>query len=674
MSQRDRTGARGTVLHIILALAAAVAALRLPLPSFLSAGALMIALGILPGAIVARLLVPGWRGAGRVLLALVLSPFLAGGCGAALLATGLSAQIAGRIVATMAAAAGLLLASRARDHRGRSSDRLHADTIPWIAAAVWTLMIAAVLLGNRNLIPRSDGWYHASVVLQIAGRGFPLENPFFAGLPIRYFWGLHAWAALWLGLAPALGVWVPLVALNLAGAFASMLGITLLARRLGAGGAGMGAAALAATAGCAPFAWGWVVARAFGGRMHGPAEIDRLLGHGILPALETMSTGMIHISVLFFGGKFLVLTFFGLGFAAFAAFILAFVDLAASPGFRRGLVLGAVTAAALFIHTVIGLTCLALVVGWAGWAGLRAAVFGDRRIRHALLPLLAAIAGGIALVLPYIVTVLGGGDLMRLGFSGSGLITWLWGGALLLPAGSIWLWIRRRRNDAAIEVLGFSVLLSIPALFLVLTGNNQSKYFNLLFYMMSAAAGPAWVSWLRGMSRFRRWAVRGGLVIATVPTVAFAFWAYGHDPGEFEFRTNGGADPLERLAFAWARVNTAPETIFVEESPSIDAPVLAGRSLLYGREGWARQSGYGPVTLRVRKAATVALTAARPLGPEERALVDGLGREIVVVARRRGAETNPGSSWNAIPRSISEGAGPYRAIFSNPAIVLYRWD
>src|SRR6185503_5572933 len=98
----------------------------------------------------------------------------------------------------------------------------------------WTLLVGLLLAIHPALLQRADGWFHAAVTLQVAQRGLPPEDPFFAGLRLLYFWGTHAWAALWLTLAPRIPVWAPLAALQIAAALACPLAVGVLASRLGA--------------------------------------------------------------------------------------------------------------------------------------------------------------------------------------------------------------------------------------------------------------------------------------------------------------------------------------------------------------------------------------------------------------------------------------------------------
>ncbi len=661
-------------LYLLLSLLAAAALLPVTLPAPVAIPILAIVFGILPGVIVTKFIMPFASRTARLLFALAISPFLAGGIGALLMGIGAAPAGAGRIVAAILVLGtlGIALDRRAvaatptRPGEGdatRRGDRW----ILWIAGA-WTILIAAFLLGNHALIFRSDGWFHAAVSAQIAQRGLPPEDPFFAGLRLFYFWGPHAWASLWNALQPELSVWTPLVAMNLSGAFASILGIGLLARRMGATPAGMAAAAATAILGNAPFAWGWIVGRAWTGDVRGFEELARLAGNGLEPALSAMSTGMLHVSMVFFGGKFLVLTPFGLGFGIFAAFLILFLDFVRDRSPRQGIGIALLTGAALFVHTVIGICCVALAAGWWGWTLLRSLVTKQADARRPLVPLLMAVAAGGAIASPYLASILGGGGRqMGIGVTREAIVTWIWGGALVVPAGMLWLVRAARRDPTKRDLLILAILLTLPGLVLVLTDNNQSKFFNLLFYMLSAPAGIAWFE----ICRRTRGALRAGLILAlagaTLPTAGLSLWAYATETGSFV----SGATRLtegERAAFAWARGHTPPDAIFVEETAARDATVLAGRSVLWGGPGWAYKWGYPDEALHLREQANRELSAAT-VSPESRTFLSALHRPVIVVARRH-AETGPPSAWTTIPRAPES----YRPIYMGEDVRLYMWD
>lgn len=640
------------------ALICAAVALPIPLPAAGHAALMAFALGVIPGALAARRLAPGASPAVRAMLALGLSPFLCAAPAALLVLSGASVALAARGVALAAAALAFLDALRPGSPARAGDD----DRPAWIAAAAFTALVLVLLAGNPFLPPRSDGWFHAAVTLQLAGRGLPVEDPAFAGLPLLYFWGPALWCSLWLALVPRLAPWTPWIAFNLAGAFATLLGVVVLARRLGAAPRAQAFAAALAVLGYAPFAWIMVAARAAGGEVRGIPEVLRLLTLGVDPALRALDPGVLHVSLLFFGDKFLVLTPFALGLALFAAFVHALLDLIERPGGRTAAALAVVLAAALFTHTLVGFTCALLAGVWWLW-GLARAARGEDLARRVLAPLaLAVAAAGLALA-PYLLAVAAAKQRqLSSGLSPRSLASGLIAGALFLPAGFAWL---ARARAPARELLAPALALALLGLGLRLPENNQSKFWNLLFLLL---ATPAALAWHSGLSSTRG-AVRGllgtGLLVAVVPTVAACLVGFACERGQNEEPAHFPS-PGARAAWSWARAHTAPEAVVVDADGASDMLVLAGRSALWGGGVVERDWGHPAPALEVRRRASRELCAGAELSPDVRALLEALRRDVVVVERAAA------DSGRDAPATF--GGGRLAPLFRNAELAFYRWE
>ena len=650
-----------------IALGAAVscgaAALPLPLPAAIRVPLLALALGVVPGVLAARLLVPSARGAAHALLALVLSPFLCAAPAALLVVAGVPVALAARIVVAAVTLAALLAALRPPS-RGAVAAPSGEDRTAWIAALIFTAVVAALFAANPYLAPRSDGWFHAAVTLQLEARGLPAEDPAFAGLPLLYFWGPALWSAMWLGLEPRLAVWTPWIVLNLAGACAALLAVARLARRLGGTPRAQALAAAFAVLGYAPFAWLMVAARAASGEVRGLEEVARLLTLGVDPALRSLDPGVLHVSLLCFADKFLVITPFAVGLALFAAFVLALLELAERPAARPAATLAAVLAAALFTHTLAGLTCALLAGVWWLWA-LARAVRGEPAVRGALLPLALAVAAALLLLAPYLLAVTGGKERqLGSGFSARAIASGLIGGALFVPAGLVWLARAARERGPARELLPVALVLALLGLALGLPENNQSKFWNLLFLLLAAPAALAWQAWLTRLSGATRTVAVAALAAAVVPTVLACVVAFACERGQNEEPTHFPS--LEaRPAWAWARAHTSADAVFADAQGSSDMMVLAGRSALWGGGAVERDWGHPAPALEARRQASRELGARGALSPGARALVASLERDVVVVMR---AGAPAGAAGD------SAAAGPFAPLYRNAALALYRWE
>ncbi len=665
MAGRTRP-AVGALLFFGLAVALAS---PLAWPAALEVVALAIVLGYAPGALIAPILAPRSGAAGRTLFALATAPFLAGGAAAVLLALGVPPPNAARGV-LWAVAVASLVASLWPPTPVAAADREREGATPWVAAGMWTSVVAALLLGNPWLVPRSDGWFHAAVTLQIAERGAPPEDPYFAGLRLLYFWGYHAWSMIWIAISPRLSVWAPLVVLNLSGAMAVILGVCLLARRLGAGPRGMVAAAAVATLGYSPFAWVLIVGRAFMGTVTGFGEMRRLVTLGVNPVMQAMSMGTLHSSMAFFGDKFLVLTPFALGLAQFSLLLLVMLDFIARPSLRTGAALGLVEASGLFIHSVVGWSGALLAGGWWWWALWRSRRAEERRLRHALVPLCAVFVAVVAILLPYLaVTTLGKHEPMAPGFSMPAVGTLLYAGMLVVPAGMAWLWSARHRVEGAKDLLFFAVLLAAAGLSLSLPGHNQSKFFNLLFLLLAAPAGMGLAELFSRLRGPMRPLVAALLMIAILPTVTLAFWGFATERAQagqaWEHPVAG-----ELQGLRWARVNTPANTVFVDALLYLDLPVRSHRTVITGGEAWERNWGYPRPALEARRHAAAELGALHPPSREVRDLLNGMARPVFVARRRRGDGATI-ERWREELRAPHPG---YQLVYHNDDIAFFRWS
>ena len=642
------------------ALLCAAVALAIPAPAAVHAALFGLAFGVVPGVLAARRLVPGASPAVRAMFALALSPFLAAAPAALIVLSGVPVALAARAVA--AATALLALLDGLRPSAPAASD---VDDRPaWIAATLFTALVLGLLAGNPFLPPRSDGWFHAAVTLQIAGRGLPVEDPAFAGLPLLYFWGPALWSALWLALDPRLAVWTPWIAFNLAAAFATLLGVVALARRLGAAPRAQALAASLAVLGYAPFAWLMVAARASAGEVRGIPELRRLLTLGVDPALHALDPGVLHVSLLFFGDKFLVLTPFALGLALFAAFVLALLELIERPDARAAAALAAVLCAALFTHTLVGLTCALLAGLWWLW-GLARATRGEEDARRALVPLALAVALAGLVLAPYLFAVAAAKRRqLANGLSLRALVSGVVAGALFLPAGLAALARGARVRGPTRELLAPALGLIVLGLGLRLPENNQSKFWNLLFLLL---APPAAIAWQSGLSRTRG-ALKGvlvaGLLVAVVPTVLACLVGFACERGQNEERTHFPS-PEARAAWSWARSRTAPEAVVADAEGGSDMLVLAGRSALWGGGVVERDWGHPASALDVRRRAARELGSGAPLSSDVRALLATLGRDVIVVRRAEARDTARASS---VPGSR------LAPLYRNGALSLYRWE
>lgn len=627
----------------------------LPVP--ITVALLALFLAFVPGAALVAWLRPGGDRRLTIALALALSPFVAGACAALLIALGLAPSLAARIVIAAVLVA-WLFAPKAPPSRT-------TDPGTWMIAGAWTALIAILLTANPALLARADGWFHAAVSLQIAGRGLPPEDPFFAGLRLLYFWGAHAWSAVWLGLAPRVPVWAPLACLSLAAAFACPLAVGVLAERLGGGPREQRWAAGLLIAGLAPFAWLLIPARIAIGGVQGGAEVTQLLERGLWPVLAAMDPGTLHASVLFFADKFLIASPFAIGIALAVLFAITLAEVAARPTLRGALMLAMLEAATLWLHAVVGAATLVLAAGW--WL----ASLPRAENRRALMLVAAAMLLAGSLLLPYLAGITTGKrQTIGWGFGGAALRTWLLVGAAVVPAGMAWLIRAARGSYPARDLLAMLVALTLAALLAGLPLGNQSKLLALLFALLAAPAAIGWSRFATRLGPAVRRAVVAGLVIALVPTQLFGLYGAATEHGQLRLAWDRPASADEREGWRWASRNTREDALFVDGSGGLDFTVLAARSAVWGGEAWAGNWGYPESALATRRRAAATLGRGQEPPAEIANMLRDLHRPVVVVARRL---ADPDGAWQHLVAAPGPGSARVTPLYRNRDLALFAW-
>lgn len=608
----------------------------LPLPAAVRVGALAFTFLALPGWLATGALRPDLPLADRLLSTLALSPALAGAVAVLAMVCGAPPPLAARIVAGVCGAAALAAAFRpASDPAGRDA-RSATSGYDFVPALAWAALTLFALAANPFLAPRSDGWFHAAVSEAIARRGVPVEDPSFAGLPLLYFWGMNAWAALWLAVAPGLAPWTPWIALDVASALAVMLAVASLARRLGATPGARAWAVGTAALGSAPFAWGWIAARAASGEVRGLAELRRIVSSGADGTLRELGRGLLHPSLAWFGDKFSVLTPFGLGLTLFVLFVIALHEAEVEPRGHRLAWLALVTGAALFTHTVAGFSALA--VAWAWWAIGAGAALRGAFAWGTLARVAGAIGAGVVLALPYLVTVSRGKHgALAPGFTASSVGSLLEAGALFLPAAVIGFRslsgseprvraLARVALLAALVIGAMGVLVKLPE-------SNQSKFQNLLFVLLAAPAGLGLAATWRRLTGLQRPAFVLALALATVPTTLIAAAGLAAEHGQSDDSWHDPAAPV-RAAWEWLRDRAPENTVIADEGGAREPMVFAARSALAPGASIERNWGGPPESLAARRLATRELSAHGEVSASTDSLVRALARPVVVVERR----------------------------------------
>ncbi|MDH3197904.1 MAG: hypothetical protein OEO21_06660, partial [Candidatus Krumholzibacteria bacterium] len=153
------------------------------------APAAWLALMVAPGYALLRFADPAPRPLALLAVAFALSPGLTAALASLALLGGVEAH--GVAVGSCAGwgAAALAASALTRAHRAGLAARKAA----WLAGLVLLLcaLTAALPLSELWWRIRSDAWFHRAVVYQIEDFGLPVEDPYFAGIPLQYMWFYH---------------------------------------------------------------------------------------------------------------------------------------------------------------------------------------------------------------------------------------------------------------------------------------------------------------------------------------------------------------------------------------------------------------------------------------------------------------------------------------------------
>jgi hypothetical protein len=225
--------------------------------------------------------------------------------------------------------------------------------------------------------------------------------------------------------------------------------------------------------------------------------------------------------------------------------------------------------------------------------------------------------------------------------------------------------------------LAMTVALTLAALCLGLPLGNQSKLFNLLFVLLAAPAAIGLFALLE-RGGWARMAMMALVVGGMLPTTLLYTWGFATERGQHQTSWDRPDTPDERVAWEWVRLHATRDAVIVDADARLDMTVLADRSALWGGDGWAKNWGYDPQALELRRAAAATVGVGRPPTPECRAMLAALGRDVLVVARRDGGAPD-GGLWarrvaGSAGAAVAPISGAYVLVHRNASVAIFLWD
>jgi hypothetical protein len=628
-----------SVIPALLALAGALAA-QLHAPLVLRAPLGYLLLGVIPGYILAESLLrtPGTTPEERGMASLALSVPVAivGRTLAFLLGLPAPAFLWAWAIGCAAACVAL---------RPRPAGGPKADPVAWIVAAALALLVGLPAGINQVLRVSGDAMFHSQIVSEIMLRGWPPQNPSYAGLPMNYVWQLHVWGAAlveatgltafqvfpWIG-----GAMMASIALGMYRAASLFWGVPLYAR-LAPAVVALGMNAL-----------GWVpmLARLVVAPFKPGAGMEvfhaRVSIWFLDPNAFSVCVGMITRSdfvLCSFLFKFMCANAIGTALAMIAATWVLVAARMQEGGRGRLVAIAVLALGGASIHLVVGVpAALALI---AGLALASFTVEGRRRAPATA----AAIAAGLVLAVPVLWFMmhlgLGGGPSSRLTLVMPNLPP-LAQGLLVVMLPALWGWSAARRHAPALAMLGlgfaaaslavstfFDTPVAKTAIYTVYTA-----YFGVAIFA-ACGVGMLFRSLARRTNSAWAWAP---LALVFLPDALMLFNGFARQGPRWGL-AGYPETPQEIALFDYVHTHTPVDAVVVDVQHAYASSVAAyaeRRGFFGGGDPTeAAVLGYPADVLARRRGAVVNLLLEPGLGDSTLPVLRGFEPPLYVVARRQ---------------------------------------
>jgi hypothetical protein len=522
--------------------------------------------------------------------------------------------------------------------RGSSERRETVSPRAWLMALALTALIVVPLLVNPVLRIRSDAWFHAAVAESIGRAGLPPDDPYYAGIQLRYFWAYHVYLLTLRSAVPA-SLFALMAAINVVFFPIYLMTLFALSSRTGARRSGPFWSMLLAVFGINVFGSLLLAGRVAFGETRGLALLRGIVEGGSHYVLINLALHYVG-SISFFLDKFLVGSAFAMTLGMFLVavyFLVGWLVL----GDRRELVFaGLFAGSAILFHTVIGLSLMLCGCGALVALSLRGMRTGEHATTRRSLIGLALLGATALLCVPYLRTILpprGPGAGL---FAVNGVFLWTVLAGGILPVVLFAVRVRREgiKGTGATFILfliGFTLLLGTFAR-MPLENIDKIVYLVLLPLVVLAGGG---VPLLRPLFEKvpRLGAGLGMFLIACgAATIALGLAGYIRDRGENipVPLKNGRIAPsaADREAYRWIRENTPRQSIFINDS-RLDILVMASRRQLWSPGNYAFQWGYAEEEIGWRRGIVGDVYSGTTVPPDARNRLLALGFPVYIIVR-----------------------------------------
>jgi len=636
----DRPAGAGRSLTLALLLCGA-GLVGFGLPGVLGQLALYATLGVLPGMALARLVARDETPAARWTIGITLSPLVSAAAGALLVRLGVPIPVTARAIGIAGGATWVALELLQRHGGPAGAAGSGVPTLVRGLALGLAAALAIPLFTNPLVRMHSDGWLHAALVWEILLRGFPLQDPRFAGLQFGYMWFYQLYIALLTSLRGD-DPFLFMAILNVVNGalfvrLAYRLGLALWKRpEAAAGGALLTTLAFNALA--------WVLGpfgliRAQLGSVRGWDEVHRFLQSArFLDNRSFYALSAPYAHPVSFLDKFLLGTPLNMGWVMMLLYLAAMLEWVGGAGPSR-LVWGACAAAGMLLfHTVVGFSVVPVSIAALALAALWARRGPASPATGRLVGFGAATLFGALATAPYLQSITRGWHSSPQGvqiplFHVGSVMAWTLATSCAVGLWFAWRAWRARPPGLGVEVglLGlYAVGMALMSVVVHLRSDNESKLAFQVFVPIAIFGGAAFIPEVRAwFTRWPRWRVVGllALLFAHLPVMLFGFTMLGRiDPvPRFERQA------WEPALYAWIRDSTDVHAVFVDSGGRDVIMVEGRRRLFFGDIDGPELVGYPPVQEPGRRAALADLYESAAHPDSDARVLAAAGRPVYIL-------------------------------------------
>ena len=594
-------------------------------------------------------------GSERLFLSLLLSPVLF----SILVATG--GTLTGDIYlsATIVLIACYIILIIALILRKDGEVKRNGDGVPrqiYMLSLIYGSLILLSYLANGYLLIRSDAWYHASVVQEIASRGIPPNEPLIADVPIRYMWFYHLFQAIWIKLSGTPLFWAmgtfnitsafmfPYIIARFVSCFTDRKPLIVFATLLTV--IGLDAAS-------------WILypvslVRAFAGEVSGMEEVRRILssisfnGADVIYFLAPYGTWTIN-----FSDKFLTITIFNYSLNLFLAAVIVTLKrrIVEDSRLRSSILLFVILLGVFLFHVITGLTLIGAIVGSSILMYIMSRHLHRDNLRlrdFSALLITAMLVAALAAIYFLSLTAQGNNapdsdlmtDLFHFGYTN--VLTILFPLLILfIPARDAFRKIFFGSDYQSRMLVCWIICLLMPNVFINIGTNGENRFVYFLFLLI----GPPIFIQIGEKIKARTGARRNALIVAIAvlflvpPILTFRGFIMEAPSKELGSRRSSITDEDWRF-FRWVDGNTPKDAVIVENNIYHLCPVYAGRRNFYS---WYEvvKNFYGGEKIRIYGEIQASIYGKEELTPEIIEAMRALEQKLYIAVWWEDIESSP---------------------------------